>query len=240
MKNIGSKISIAFVFGILGFLVTYQLKTSYSQTKQINVNTQNAEIIKENEGLVSQKKDYENKLNELQKKIDEYEKASVGRNENSKLMLEQLEKLKEKNGLVDLQGTGIIIYLTPKTSLFTTDTIDQAIDDTELLSLVNELYAAEAEAISINDIRLNQRTGIRVASNAIRINNERIPYNKQVVIKAIGDKKVLESAINFPGNIPERLSRNCDITWELKDNIDINKDTSQDLEFKYAKPVKKE
>lgn len=240
MKNMGSKISIAFVFGILGFLVTYQLKTSYSQTKQINVNAQNAEIIKENEALVSQKKDYEDKLNELQKKIDEYEKASVGRNENSKLMLEQLEKLKEKNGLVDLQGTGIIIYLTPKTSLFTTDTIDQAIDDTELLSLVNELYAAEAEAISINDIRLNQRTGIRVASNAIRVNNERIPYNKQVVIKAIGDKKVLESAINFPGNIPERLSRNCDITWELKDNIEIKKDTSQDLEFKYAKPVKKE
>lgn len=240
MKNMGNKISIAFVFGILGFLVTYQLKTSYSQTKQINVNAQNAEIIKENEVLVSQKKDYEDKLNELQKKIDEYEKASVGRNENSKLMLEQLEKLKEKNGLVDLQGTGIIIYLTPKTSLFTTDTIDQAIDDTELLSLVNELYAAEAEAISINDIRLNQRTGIRVASNAIRVNNERIPYNKQVVIKAIGDKKVLESAINFPGNIPERLSRNCDITWELKDNIEIKKDTSQDLEFKYAKPVKKE
>lgn len=240
MKNMGNKISIAFVFGILGFLVTYQLKTSYSQTKQINVNAQNAEIIKENEVLVSQKKDYEDKLNELQKKIDEYEKASLGRNENSKLMLEQLEKLKEKNGLVDLQGTGIIIYLTPKTSLFTTDTIDQAIDDTELLSLVNELYAAEAEAISINDIRLNQRTGIRVASNAIRVNNERIPYNKQVVIKAIGDKKVLESAINFPGNIPERLSRNCDITWELKDNIEIKKDTSQDLEFKYAKPVKKE
>ncbi|CAM2803026.1 DUF881 domain-containing protein [Hathewaya histolytica] len=240
MKNVSSKIAMASVFAILGFLITYQLRVSYDESKKLDINNQNAEILKENEMLEKQKKDYESKTASLQKKIDEYEKAAAGRNEYSKMMLEQLDNLKKVNGLVDLDGEGIIVYITPKASLFSNGNTVQPISDLDLLKVVNELYAAEAEAISINDIRLNSRSGIRTASNAIKINNDKISFNKQVVIKAIGNKKLLESALSFPGNIPELLERNCDIKWELNDKILIQKDSTQNMEFKYAKPIKKE
>lgn len=240
MKNIGSKLAIAFVFAVLGFLITYQLRISYDESKNVDINNQNAEILKENEVLEKEKKDYEKNLKELQKKVEEYEKAASGRNEYGKIMLEQLEELKKANGLVDLQGEGILIYITPKVSLFSSDNSNQPITDLDLLRIINELYAAEAEAISINDIRLNMRSGIRTASNAIKINNDRISFNKQIIIKAIGNKKLLESALSFPGNIPERLERNCDVKWELKDSITVEKDISQSMEFKYAKPIEKE
>lgn len=240
MKKVWGKIAIAFVFAVLGFLITYQLKISYKQTKNIDVTNENAEIVKENEVLEKQKKEYQNKLNELQNKVNEYEKTTVGKNKYSKMMLEQLDSLKQQNGLVDLQGIGLVMYITPKNSIFTSDNMEKPISDEALLKLVNEFYAAEAEAISINDIRITSRTGIRVASNAIRINNEKIPFDKQVVIKVIGNQKVLESALSFPGNIPDTLSRNCDIKWELKNDVVIKKDTTQELEFKYARPTKKE
>lgn len=240
MKKIWSKVAIAFVFAILGFLITYQLRISYDESKNLDINNQNAEILKENESLEKQKKDYEKNLKELQKKVDEYEKVASGRNEYSKIMLEQLEDLKKMNGLVDLQGEGIIVYITPKSNLFSSGNSSQPITDLDLLRIVNELYAADAEVISINDIRLNIRSGIRTASNAIKINNDRISFNKQVIIKAIGNKKLLESALSFPGNIPEVLERNCDVKWELKDSITIEKDSSQNMEFKYAKPMQKE
>lgn len=240
MKKTSSKIYVMIVFAILGFLITNQIKLSLEENKHLDISNQNAEILKENESLEKEKKDYQDKLNEYQKKIDEYEKAAAGRNKYSKVMLEQLEQLKNINGLTDVEGQGVIIYITPKTSLFSTTDTQQPITDLNLLSIVNELYAAEAEAISINDIRLNAKSGIRIASNAIRINNDRISFNKQVVIKAIGNTKLLEAALNFQGNIPERLERTCDIKIEKKDKISIAKDNSQNMEFKYAKPVKKE
>lgn len=105
---------------------------------------------------------------------------------------------------------------------------------------MNELNAADAEAISINDIRLTSRSGIRSAgSNTIVINNERISPTARVVIKAIGNKKLLEGAINFPGNIPSKLQKTCDVTYEMKDDIVVKK-TNETQQFQYVKQVDNE
>ena len=70
------------------------------------------------------------------------------------------------------------------------------VEDYDLLKLVNELFAAGAEAISINDIRLTGYSGIRTAANIyIYINNERISAQSQIVVKAIGNKSVLELSL---------------------------------------------
>ncbi len=71
------------------------------------------------------------------------------------------------------------------------------IHDEDLLKLVNELKAAGAEAITVNEQRVVASTEIRCAGPTISVNNNRIspPY----VIQAIGDPAGLESALKMRG-----------------------------------------
>ena len=112
-------------------------------------------------------------------------------------MREKLNNTRLRAGLTNVEGPGIIIYINPKTSLFGSQVEDIPIQDFELLTIVNELYAAGAEAVSINDIRLIGNSSIRIAGSSIRINNERISPQERIAIKAIGNKTVLEGAIGF-------------------------------------------
>ena len=156
----------------------------------------------------------------------------------SELLYKELEETRILTGGTEVEGEGMIIYITPKSNIFGSNSEDQRINDTDLVHIVNELNAADAEAISINDIRLTSRSGIRNAGNAIIINDERISYNKRVTIKAIGKKDILESAISFPGAIPQELSQTCDITMEKSDKIKIPK-YNKTYKFEFAKPIEK-
>ena len=128
------------------------------------------------------------KIDELDAKTKEYENTAKGRDEQSGLLYKDLEETRILTGGTEVEGEGIIIYIDPKSDIFGSIAEDQRINDTDLVHIVNELNAAGAEAISINDIRLTSRSGIRNAGNAIIINDERISYSKRITIKAIGKK----------------------------------------------------
>ncbi|MEG2353555.1 MAG: DUF881 domain-containing protein [Clostridium sp.] len=239
MKKYTSKVSIAFVCALLGFMITYQFKIVNNKSGEENLNKNNADIILQNDQLTKQKDEYAEKLEEVEKKLNQYETAAASKDDEGKVLLEQLEMLRNVNGSTDLIGEGITVYITPKAVLLNGTPQGHYIQDLDLVDIVNELYAGQAEAMSINDIRLRARSGIRTAGNAIVINNLRIDPNKQVVIKAIGNKVLLEAAISFAGNIPELLTKTCDIKWELSDAVKISKSSIPVEEFKYAKPIDK-
>ena len=75
------------------------------------------------------------------------------------------------------------------------------IHDEDLLRVLNELRAAGAEAISVNDQRIVAMSEIRCAGPTISVNNVRSapPY----VIKAIGAPKTLSSALRLRGGVVE-------------------------------------
>lgn len=238
MKKGSSKLSIAIVFAILGFLLAYQFKTIYMRNKQVDYGKQNSEIVQENEELKKQKEDYAARIDELEKKIIDYENSAAGRDEQSNLLIRDLEQSRVLMGSTAVQGEGVIVNIVPKSKIFGSNFEVQPISDTDLLRIVNELYAAGAEAISINDIRLTATSGIRNAGNSILINEDRISYNEKVTIKAIGNRELLMATLNFPGNIPRMLWELCDLEMKDNENIEIEKSKSN-LEFIYAKPVEK-
>lgn len=240
MKKFFQKFGMVLIFAFLGFLITYQIKSSYlsSQTDDNVVNK--AEILKQNQYMQKQKESYETKINDLLKKISKYEEDLSNENNETKNLVEELQNLKVLNGYTDVNGEGIVLFIEPKKALFGSQAAGASVDSLDLLNIVNELYAIGSEVISINDIRLNSTTGIRKTGDSIRINDNKIYPKTKIVIKAIGKKKDLEGAINFPGTIPDNLKNNFDITWQLKDDITIEKDTSQNLTFKYAKPNREE
>lgn len=69
----------------------------------------------------------------------------------------------------------------------------QLVTDADLAMLVNGLWEAGAEAIAINDQRLNTLGSIRNVGSAIHVNT--IPLTPPYVVRAIGDAKTLQARL---------------------------------------------
>lgn len=241
MKRIRSQLSIAVVCCILGFIVSYQLKNIASQESKIPISN-TADITEEIKQLKSQKKDFTDKIDEMQKKIDDYEKLSSNANSASQQLYNDLEKTRAFSGELDVEGQGIIITITPKNLSFSTGVENwELIKHDALVYIVNELNFAGAEAISINDIRITNFTGIRTSSGGlyILIGKEKISPIEKIVIKAIGDKDNIFKDISLPGvfqYVPNGTYIKPNV--EKVDKIKILK-SNDTYTLTYAKPVKK-
>lgn len=241
MKKIKSQISIAFVCCILGFMLTYQLK-SISQQQISMPRNSNVDVTDEIEQLNTQKSKLQSKIDDLQKKVDEYEKQSANINNSTKELYSELEKSRMISGDVDVEGEGIVITITPKNLTLSGDfQTGGYLNHEALIYIVNELNFSGAEAISINDIRITNYTGIRSSSGGtnIFIGREKISPNKKIEIKAIGDKEKLYKDISFPGVfqfVPSTAY--LEPTCEKKDNLTIPK-SNEAFKFSYATPVNK-
>ncbi len=88
-----------------------------------------------------------------------------------------------------------------------------------LTDIVNELFSAGAEAVSINSIRLtNKSIGFdTIPSGQILLNG--VILNKPFVVTAIGDRNVLKEALEQPEGIVERMSRSIsDAVIEIQES----------------------
>lgn len=236
MRKVASQISVALVCCILGFMLTYQFRVLMKQDNTLNLNNQNSsDVTVEIEQYKKEKAALETKVNDLQNKVKGYEDAAASKSDSTKNLLDELESSRILVGEVDVKGQGIVIYLNPNSNLFG-NSVNNHITDKDLVYLVNELRFAGAEAISINDIRVVSRTGIRTAGNYILINDEKISPSKRIVIQAIGDKSLLYSAMSFP-EVFSDLKAICDVKFEKSDSITIKK-YNKPYKFEYAEPVK--
>ncbi|QBD85142.1 DUF881 domain-containing protein [Clostridium tetani] len=235
MRKISSQVSVAIVCAILGFMVAYQFKVIFKQ-ESLTVNPYNsADIVKEIEQYKKEKERLNIKINDLQGKVTEYEEAAANIDDTNKSLLKELEKTRLLTGTTDVEGPGITIYLVPSSGIFGNG--NMKISDRQLVYLVNELKFAGAEAISINDIRITGRTGIRISGDMISINGEdRVSPSKRITIKAVGNKTNLETIFSFP-EVLINFKGICDVKYETSDNIKIEK-CNKTYKFEYAKPVK--
>lgn len=164
------------------------------------------------------------KLTETNQKIQEYQDKVQSNNETRELVEKELQEAKENFGLIDTYGDGLIITLT--------DTDTKAYEDKDLLDLVNELRAAGAKAISINDERIVSLTNIvNISTRYIKVNDANVssPY----IIKVIGDKTYLKSALTIKnGYYDYKNKEGYSIDIQEKNNIKINK-YSKDVSLRY-------
>lgn len=112
---------------------------------------------------------------------------------------------------VPVTGPGITVRIGEGDEL----ALASALTDNDLRVIVNALWYAGAEAISVNGKRLGTLSAIRTAEGVIKVNYQGIaaPY----VIEAIGDKTSL--ADRFEDNPTGRLSvsggTNADLTFDV-------------------------
>ncbi len=109
------------------------------------------------------------------------------------------------------------------------------IKDEDILKILNELRAAGAEAIAINNQRLIASSEVRTAGPFISINN--MNFAAPFEIKAIGDPITLENALKIRGGVIETLQFwGIQVVVKQQDIVQIPAFKGT-FRFQYAQPV---
>lgn len=152
----------------------------------------------------------------------------------------ELARVRMEAGLTPVSGPGVILTLDDsKRSRQPGENPNlYLIHDDDLLKVINELRAAGAEAISINDQRLLAMSEIRCAGPTLSVNNSRSapPYE----IHAIGNPQTLENALKMRGGVIETLQ-----FWGIQVSVKKNESLivpafKGTYRFEYAKSIKEE
>lgn len=238
MKKVLSQLVVAVVCAFLGFLLTYQFK-QLSVANSGDIDYDSADILSEIEILKKEKEDLQKNNEILSEELKKLEDAAAKEGEVEGEIKKQLDNARMQIGLLDVKGPGVIITLALKNSVFGsngTQTVN-TVSEEEIINLINSLWYAGAEAISINEMRITPQTGIKMAGSSISIGSAgRVDPNSEIVIKAIGDKNKLNLAVNFPGVLDYGALKSYSSDVKQMDDITIVK-TTQSLRYEYIKPV---
>lgn len=225
-----SKTKIAITLGILCFILTLaisvQIKTMKAADSVVSTTTANNEL--KNQVLIWKEK-YEKALEEYEKLEIDLEQVRNNATQNDSEATKMLESIKQNNkliGITDVTGDGIVIVLQDTLAVEDVNVgipvENYLVHDSDLKTLINELWNAGAEAISINGQRITSITSIVCDGNIIRINGE--TTTSPFEIKAIGAG--LYGAIARPGGYYEFMGQ-TGVTTSIRtqNNIKIPKYT---------------
>ena len=211
------KLSLLIIIGFTSFVFTMVMFTQFKTIEQTDITAietmRETELREELAKIKSKYDDVKAKLTETENKITEYKTQMITEADSSKILEQELNEAKMYLGYTDVLGEGIVITLSDGTY--------SEVESYDLISLINELKIAGAEAISINDNRVISRTEIvDIGTKYIMMNGKRItgPYT----IKAIGERKYLESGITLKnGYIDEIKANGKNILYKTEEQIEI-------------------
>lgn len=188
---------------ILGAMLALSVRTQQAVT---HVTAATASTI-----LQKQVDDLQRTTKAQQSQIAKYEAGVSSSSAETRALSSDLKTAKFVAGMTAVQGPGVEVTLTdskkpfdvPLTGLPPGAAPPNIIHDIDINQTVNELKQAGAEAISVNDQRLVATSSVRCAGPTVYVNNTQsaTPF----VIKAIGDPKTLEAALNIPGGEADQM-----------------------------------
>lgn len=216
------KLVMSITIGIACFALMLVMFMQFKVVEQTDITA--IETMRESE-LRLELSSWNEKYNELNKryqevkaKIEEYKTERVSDEKTAQLLEDELQQLNETLGKTDVIGEGIVIQLTDMAGTeLADDVIVEEIMVEDLLIIINELFAAGAEAISINGHRIITTSSIfAITDEFLKVNGERIlsPY----IINAIGNPDYLKSAVSGKGGHVDSLKELGHQT-----SVDINK-----------------
>ena len=224
-NSILAYIAIGVPLFFLSVMITAQV-TTLMKSEEVLAGKREEELA---DSLISLQRDFE----ELKKKYDaneeiveEYQTNSSTNDALIASMKNQIKTLSLLAGTTDIQGEGIII------TLYDGNASDSLVHDSDVLTVINELRVAGAEAMSVNEQRIINTSAIRCVGSVIQVNYQKVaaPF----VIKAIGNAQYLESALTIKNGIVDILKGyGIKVTLTRESNVSIPKYEGA-LTFNYA------
>ena len=234
---------VALTLGIMCLLLTMAIAMQYKTVQDANkvIGSTSSELKSE---VLAWKEKYDSAYKELTKEEKQLEKTREVASKKNSTSAESEKELKTLNAMIgttDVTGPGIEITIADNSNV-TSDSVgvfgnvsDYLIHDMDLLTILNELKNAGAEAISINDQRVTNYTSITCDGNVVLVNDQKI--SSPFTIKAIGSQEALLGAIQRPGGYLERLKEYGLVSSvEKKTNLMISKYDGV-MNYKYIRKV---
>ena len=236
MQNRG-ELAVMAVCVVVGFLLAAQLRgvqlagapdatnASPLETLQSLYN----DVVEERDGLTEQ-------VGQLQSELELYRQQAASGDEGSEALKTELEQMEITAGLTDVEGPGVTVVLEDSTQANVTgDEADYLIHDNDILSVINELRSAGAEAISLNGERILATSEVRCTGAVVTVNGRR--YAAPYVIFAIGDPDTLYSALTMRNGVVDILSQ-----WGITVRVTASDQLlipaySGTVDYQYAKPA---
>ncbi len=230
MKNKKLEKQVSIVLGIVCFMLTIgiciQVKSvdTITEKKGISI-SDNSDLIDE---VFRQRQIYKDTYKKLETAELNLEQIRLQATEHSGADSSLEAQIKNNNkllGLTEVKGPGIIIRLDDNREIDVEEELVNPnliiVHEGDLLQIVNELFNAGADAISINGKRIVNTTAILCDGNIIRINDEIVGV--PIEIKAIGYPASLY-ALNRPQGYLSIMKRDgVIVSTEKKDEITIPK-----------------
>ncbi|OKI06181.1 hypothetical protein A6A06_37825 [Streptomyces sp. CB02923] len=147
------------------------------------------ELDNRSQRLTDEQRRLEGQKTELENSSDQAEEAR-------KQTVEKEQQLGVLAGTVAAQGPGINLTIKDPT---------HSVEADKLLDTVQELRAAGAEAIQINDVRIVADSYLSDVRGGVQVDGKRVtqPYR----FKVIGKPEDLEPALNIPGGVVQTLEK---------------------------------
>jgi uncharacterized protein YlxW (UPF0749 family) len=196
MKNNRWHIPITVVFLFLGILLSLQFYAQNRFASDLSM--------QKTENLIAMVRNFSDKRHNLALEIIDLEnqlKPQLASQQDDKKLTEsinlEMDKLRIVNGTTPLKGPGLTVTFT--------DTMPVVYAD--LVLMVNELWAAGAEAISINGYRITNQSAIFSVDDGynmyIAVDNHKLDY--PIIINALGDSNNLDKGLTLPGGFVDKF-----------------------------------
>lgn len=210
-----TNVAIMVVCIVLGVILAWQYKSIDYNIKAASLQNKRVEELKDE--LIRAKQDnekLEKRNEELEKSNREFEAARGNISKTTELLNEKLERVRTIAGLTDVKGKGVIVTIDHNEYSY--------VDDINILDVLNELRASDAQAISVNGERIVATSEVRVAGRYIMINGRQMlaPFE----IKAIADPEKVEHTLKMIGGVVEKLEAyQLQVEVKTSDNITVPK-----------------
>lgn len=226
MKHKVKSIILLALYLIVGVFLGLYLKTDREFYEPLNINTMKDTNLKIRT-LKAEIKSINEELDKQNKKLDNLEKLINNDEDFLKFLNDEKVFYEMISGDVDLEGAGIVLSIVEEKvdrEVRRTDVIH----DSDLLRIINDLRVAGAEAISINELRVYSRTGVKCNGPVVRLNGR--TKGAPFIIKAIGNSDKLYSAMKSPGTFASILEtiNPIKLTIEQKDKVLVKKKIDED------------
>lgn len=235
-KNKG-ELAIGVVCVILGVLLAVQLRSVKVNTAENSAAAGRLETL---QGLYNETLDKldatQAELNASQAELQKFREEAASGSSFNEALKSEVEQLELQAGLTDVEGPGVMVAMRDSTAVSVTgDDQKYIIHDSDLLTVLNDLRDAGAEAISLNGERILSTSEVRCAGAVVIVNGRR--YAAPFVFNAIGDSTTLYNALTMRGGVVDVLGQwKIDVKVTPSEKVTVPKYNGV-VEYRYAKPA---
>ncbi len=236
----GNKSRYVVLLFLLGLLIALQVRSAQTAMSYVPLSD-----IQEIQAQLDREKAELDQLQQevalVQDQITAFDQAKGDAGDLRDLLKTNLQEAQKVAGVTDMEGPGVIVIINDgdRELLEHENPNTVIVHNMDVQALVDDLRLAGAEAIAVNGQRvIFGHTEIQCTGPTIRVNDE--VYAQPFVIKAIGNRRHLESALNAPGTYGQVLKQ-YGVFVEVYTSINIVVPAFEgSLQPLYSKPVEEE